>query len=236
MSYKLKTLLPRGPGLSQIFRPSVIQPMAIEEESFRIIDAELSPHFRFSPEEHSLIRRVIHATADYDYARNMRIHPASFEAFYGAMSRRADIICDVQMVQAGISAPRLSRFGGTTLCPISDADVLDAAKAAGHTRAIESMRKMARRGQGGVVVVGNAPTALTETVRLIREEGWRPDLIVGVPVGFVSAAESKQALADGESLPVPYITCLGRKGGTPCAVAAINALLLLAEGGSQVKG
>jgi precorrin-8X/cobalt-precorrin-8 methylmutase len=210
--------------------------MAIEEESFRIIDSELSPHFRFSPEEHAVIRRVIHATADFDYARNMRLHPGAYGAFVQAMRDKADIICDVQMVMAGISAPRLAAFGGGLLCPISDTDVAEAAKLAGHTRAIESMRKMARRGPGGVVVVGNAPTALTETVRLIREEGWRPHLVVGVPVGFVSAAESKQALAEGESLPVPYITCLGRKGGTPCAVAAVNALLLLAEGGSQVKG
>ena len=222
--------------MPEIFRPAIIQPSAIEEESFRIIDAELSPHFRFSPEEHSLIRRVIHASADFEYARNMRIHPGAFEAFYRAMKEKADIICDVQMVMAGVSVPRLAKFGGGLLCPISDPDVFAAAKAAGHTRAIESMRKMARRGPGGVVVIGNAPTALTETVRLIREENWRPHLVIGVPVGFVSAAESKQALADGESLPVPYVTCLGRKGGTPCAVAAVNALLLLAEGGSEIKG
>lgn len=222
--------------MPELFRPSIIQPTAIEEESFRIIDAELSPHFRFTREEHSLIRRVIHASADFEYARNMRIHPAAFDAFYQAMKEKADMICDVQMVMAGISAPRLAKFGGKMLCPISDPDVAEAAKAAGHTRAIESMRKMARRGNGGVVVVGNAPTALTETVRLIREESWRPHLVIGVPVGFVSAAESKQALADGESLPVPYVTCLGRKGGTPCAVAAVNALLLLAEGGSEIKG
>ena len=222
--------------MTQIFRPLIIQPAAIEEESFRIIDAELSPHFRFSPEEHAVIRRVIHASADFEYARNMRLHPGAFEAFRQAMRDKADIICDVQMVMAGVSAVKLAKFGGKAICPIGDPDVAEAAKAAGHTRAIESMRKMARRGNGGVVVVGNAPTALTETVRLIREEGWRPHLVIGVPVGFVSAAESKQALADGEAEPVPYITCLGRKGGTPCAVAATNALLLLAEGGSPIKG
>src|SRR6185503_451999 len=184
----------------------------------------------------SLIRRVIHASADFEYARNMRIHPGAFKAFYQAMKDKADIICDVQMVMAGVSAPRLAKFGGSLISPISDPDVAKAAKAAGHTRAIESMRKMARRGNGGVLVIGNAPTALTESVRLIREEGWRPHLIIGVPVGFVSAAESKDSLAAGDAEPVPYITCLGRKGGTPAAVSAVNALLLLAEGGSQVKG
>jgi precorrin-8X/cobalt-precorrin-8 methylmutase len=222
--------------MPEIFRPSIIQPAAIEEESFRIIDAELSPLFRFTPEEHAVIRRVIHATADFEFARNMRIHPGAFRAFYQAMKEGADLICDVQMVQAGVSSARLAKFGGKALCPISDPDVAEAAKAAGHTRAIESMRKMARRGQGGVLAIGNAPTALTEAVRLIREEGWRPHLIVGVPVGFVSAVESKQALAEGQAEPVPYITCVGRKGGTPCAVAAVNALLLLAEGGSPIKG
>jgi precorrin-8X/cobalt-precorrin-8 methylmutase len=222
--------------LATLFRPAITNPSAIEEESFRIIDAELSPHFRFSPVEHALVRRVIHATADFEYARNLRIHEGAYDAFLAAMKAKADLICDVQMVQSGISAVRLAKFGGSLLSPISDPDVAEAAKAAGHTRAIESMRKMARRGPGGVVVVGNAPTALTETVRLIREEGWRPHLVIGVPVGFVSAAESKQALADGQSLPVPYITCIGRKGGSPCAVSLANALLLLAEGGSPVKG
>jgi len=222
--------------LSQLFRPAIVEPGAIEEESFRIIDSELSPHFRFLPWEHSVIRRVIHATADFDYARNMRLHPGAMEAFRRAMAEKADIICDVQMVMAGVSAPRLKAFGGGLLCPISDADVAEAAKKAGHTRAIESMRKMARRGPGGVLAIGNAPTALTEAARLIREEGWRPHLVIGVPVGFVSAAESKQAIAEGACEPVPYITCLGRKGGTPCAVAAVNALLLLAEGKGEVKG
>jgi precorrin-8X/cobalt-precorrin-8 methylmutase len=222
--------------LATLFRPSITEPSAIEEESFRIIDAELSPHFRFSPVEHALVRRVIHATADFDYARNLRVHEGAYAAFKAAMDAKADVICDVQMVMSGISAVRLAKFGGSLLSPISDPDVAEAAKAAGHTRAIESMRKMARRGPGGVVVIGNAPTALTETLRLIREEAWRPHLIIGVPVGFVSAAESKQALAEGESLPVPYITCVGRKGGSPCAVSLVNALLLLAEGGSPVKG
>ena len=222
--------------MATLFRPTIINPSAIEEESFRIIDSELSPLFRFTAVEHAIIRRVIHASADYDYARNMRIHEGAYEAFQEAMAEKADVICDVQMVMAGISAVRLAKFGGSLLCPISDSDVAEAAKAAGHTRAIEAMRKMARRGPGGVLVIGNAPTALTETVRLIREEAWRPHLVIGVPVGFVSAAESKQALADGESLPVPYITCVGRKGGSPCAVATMNALLLLAEGGSQIKG
>ncbi len=217
-------------------QPTIRKPAAIEEESFRIIDSELSPHFRFLPDEHAVVRRVIHATADFDYARNLRFSPGFSIAFKAAMARGADIICDVQMVQAGVSKDRLKVFGGSLVCPISDPDVMAAAKAAGHTRAIESMRKMAKRGPGGVLVIGNAPTALTEAIRLVREEGWRPDLIIGVPVGFVSAVESKDALAAGQADPVAYISCLGRKGGTPAAVAAVNALLLMAEGKTEIKG
>ncbi len=218
------------------FSPAILKPEAIEAESFRIIDSELSPHFRFTAQEHAVVRRVIHATADFDYARNLRFHPGAFEAFEVAMRQGADIIADVQMVQAGVSRKNLEAFGGRVLCPIGDEDVALAARQAGHTRAIEAMRKMARQGNRGVLVVGNAPTALTEAVRLVREEGWRPALILGVPVGFVSAAESKASLAEGHADPVPFITCLGRKGGTPCAVAAANALLLLARGGSAIKG
>ncbi len=219
-----------------MYQPAIRQPAAIEEESFRIIDSELSPDLKFSPEQHLVVRRVIHATADFEYAKNLRFHPGVFDAFKQALKDKAPFVCDVQMVVAGISKPRIEAAGCVILSPINDTDVAAAAKAAGHTRAIEAMRKVARMGQGGVLVIGNAPTALTESVRLIREEGWRPHLIIGVPVGFVAAPESKQALADGEAGDVPYITCVGRKGGSPAAVATTNALLLWAEGGSQVKG
>ena len=97
--------------MATLFRPAITNPSAIEEESFRIIDSELSPHFRFSPVEHAVIRRVIHATADFEYARNMRIHEGAIAAFQAAMAAKADIICDVQMVMAGVSAPGLAMFG-----------------------------------------------------------------------------------------------------------------------------
>jgi precorrin-8X/cobalt-precorrin-8 methylmutase len=219
-----------------MYQPGIVAPASIEERSFEIIDEELSPHFRFTPQEHAVVRRVIHATADFEYARMLRFHPGCFEAFNAAVARGARVVCDVQMVHAGISKARLGHFGCPISCPIGDEDVAAAAKAAGHTRAIEAMRKVARQGDGGILAIGNAPTALAEAIRLVAEEGWRPDLIIGMPVGFVSAAESKDALAQGQAEPVPHITTLGRKGGSPAVVATVNALLLLAEGKSAIKG
>jgi precorrin-8X/cobalt-precorrin-8 methylmutase len=210
-----------------MFRPGIVEPSAIETRSFEIIDEELSPHFRFGPEEHAVVRRVIHATGDFEFARTLRFHPGCFGAFAAAMRRGAPVICDVQMVQAGVNKAALEAFGSRALCPLADAETAEAAKAAGHTRSIEAMRRAASFGGGGVLALGNAPTALAEAVRLVVEAGWRPDLIIGMPVGFVSAAESKEALARGEAEPVPFITCLGRKGGSAATVAAVNALLRL---------
>ncbi len=216
--------------MRQPFKPRMIQPEKIEEESFRIIDAELPSHFRFTPEEHAVTRRVIHATGDFEFARLLRFHPRAFTAAFEAFTRIANVVADVQMVQAGISKVNLTKFGGKVLCFMDDPDVWASAKAAGHTRAIETMRRARALGDGLIIVIGNAPTALLETLRLIDEDGWRPALVIGVPVGFVSAAESKDALHATDETGVPYITCLGRKGGTPVAVSITNALLSLALG------
>jgi precorrin-8X/cobalt-precorrin-8 methylmutase len=206
-------------------KPVLTDPLAIEAESFHIIDHELSPHFRFRPEEHAVVRRVIHATADFEYARTLRFSPDCFSAFEKAWSSGADLVCDVAMVQAGISKALWEKRGGKVLCPINDPSVAGAAKDAGHTRSIEAMRLAARTGKGQVLAIGNAPTALLEAQRLIIAGQWTPALIIGMPVGFVSAEESKHALEHGHAAAVPYITCLGRKGGTPAAVATVNALL-----------
>ncbi|MGH7443193.1 MAG: precorrin-8X methylmutase [bacterium] len=219
-----------------MFRPGIIAPASIEEKSFEIIDRELPQGAGRDAHEHAVIRRVVHATADFDFAANLRFYPGFYEAFIGAMGRGAPIICDVEMVRVGISRPRVDAFGSRLDCPIGDPDVAEAAKAAGHTRAIAAMRKAARGGHGGVLAIGNAPTALTEAIRLAAEEGWKPDLIIGMPVGFVSAVESKDSLARGDAGSVPYITCLGRKGGSSATVAAVNALLLMAEGKGDIKG
>lgn len=204
--------------------PTIVDPERIEAESFRIIEEELGPH-AFTPEQFQIVRRVIHASADFEFARQLRFHPRAVASGIRALRRGADVVADVEMVQAGVSQVGLARFGGTVRCFISDEDVIREAKAAGVTRAIMSMRKATRLVKGGVYAIGNAPTALFELIRLIEIGEAAPDLVIGVPVGFVSAAESKQALS---AMDTPFITALGRKGGTPTAVATVNALLRLA--------
>ena len=202
---------------------------AIEHDSFAIIDAEVGPH-AYSAEQWPLVRRMIHASADFEFNGLAAFHPDAMRAGLDAMLNgpRA-IVADVEMICVGLSAPRLQHFGLSTRHYISDADVIERARAENSTRAVQAMRKAWRLGEldGAIVGIGNAPTALIEVVRLIREHDVRPALVIGMPVGFVSAAESKDLLRMlGE---VPWITVKGRKGGSTLVVAAIHALLSLAE-------
>lgn len=173
---------------------------------------------------------MIHANADFDFNGLTDFHPQAIEAAMAAIRSRASrVLADVEMICVGLSAPRLSHFGMATHQFISDADVIDAARAQDTTRAVQAMRKAHRLGllDGAVVGIGNAPTALIEVVRLIREQQAKPALVVGMPVGFVSAAESKDLMAAMHE--VPWIVIRGRKGGSTLVVAAIHALLGLAE-------
>lgn len=199
---------------------------SIEDESFAIIDAEVGEH-GFGPAEWQVVRRVIHATADFEFRSLLRFHPGAVEAGTSALKGGAPILVDVKMIAAGLNEDRLAAYGSSVASFISDQDVIAAAKAKNSTRAIEAMRKAHRLGMldGAVVAIGNAPTALLEVVRLVREEKARPALILGVPVGFVSAAASKEAVL---ALDTPFIVAHGRKGGSPIAVAIIHALLYLA--------
>ena len=197
----------------------------IETGSFAIVDAEAGDH-GWPDDAWQVVRRIVHATADFEFIKTCAMSDDAVSAGVAAIRRGADIVADVAMITVGLSAPRLGHFGCAVHTHISDPDVITKAKAANSTRAIMSMRKAKDRIDGGIVAVGNAPTALLEVVRMVKEEGIKPALIVGVPVGFVSALESKEAVLD---IPVPYIVCRGRKGGTPVAVSAIHALLALAE-------
>jgi precorrin-8X/cobalt-precorrin-8 methylmutase len=199
---------------------------SIEDGSFAIIDAEVGAH-SFEPATWQIVRRVIHATADFELKDLTKVHAQAVRAGIAALMRGAPVLVDVKMIQVGLNEDRLAAYGCKVHCFISDEDVIAQAKAENSTRAIVAMRKAARLGllQDAIVAIGNAPTALLELIRLSREENIRPALVVGVPVGFVSAAESKQALLEYEALPSILVS--GRKGGSTIAVAIIHALLLL---------
>ena len=201
---------------------------AIEHDSFAIVDREAGAH-AYPSAQWQIVRRMIHATADFEFNGLTRFHPQAVQAGLEAIAAGAPIVADVEMIGAGLSRPRLAHFGVQTHQFISDADVIAAAHAENTTRAVQAMRKAHRLGllQGAIVAVGNAPTALLEVVRLIEDAALRPALIVGMPVGFVSAAESKEAAQRLEN--IPWMVTAGRKGGSTLVVAAIHALLALAE-------
>lgn len=212
----------------------------IEHDSFAIIDREAGPHF-YTAEQWPIVRRMIHANADFDFNGLTRFHPdavrAGRELLLNAHAQGgAHIVADVEMICVGLSAPRLAHFGVQTHQFISDEDVIEQAKAEDSTRAVQAMRKAQRLGliDGQIVAIGNAPTALIELVRMIREEGARPALVIGMPVGFVSAAESKALLMEVKE--VPWIAIQGRKGGSTLVVAALHALLALAEAEQKKAG
>jgi precorrin-8X/cobalt-precorrin-8 methylmutase len=200
-----------------------IAPQEIEAESFRIIERELGPT-GFSPEEFAVVRRTIHATGDFSFAENLRFHPQALTTGLAAIRAGKNILVDVNMAASGISAALLTRFGGRVICRVAEAETVAMAKQNGTTRSDAAMARSIADNIG-IVAIGNAPTALLKVMELIEQGLFSPDLVIGVPVGFVNASESKELLVQKD---YPFITALGRKGGTPVAVAAVNALLRLA--------
>lgn len=197
---------------------------SIEDDSFAVIDREAGPH-AFSPAEWQVVRRIIHATADFEFKDLVRFQGDAVRAGIAALRRGCPVLVDVKMIAAGLNEDRLAAYGCKVWSFISDDDVIAAARANNSTRAIEAMRKAHQRGllDGAIVAIGNAPTALLEIARLVGA-GAAPALVIAVPVGFVSAAESKDAAL---ALATPVIATCGRKGGSPIAVAILHALLLL---------
>ena len=207
-----------------------LRPEEIEAESFRIIDREAGTH-GWSAQEWPIVRRAVHTSADFDYVRDLVISPTAIARAMAALRRGRTIVTDTRMAMAGITTARLEPFGIAVRCLVDDPLVARSAKRLGVTRSLLAMRTAAQAEDVGIFVIGNAPTALFELLRLIREEGVRPDLIVGLPVGFVGAAESKaELLAMAAAYQLPMITNRGRKGGSNVAAAVINALLILAAG------
>lgn len=205
-----------------------LKPEEIESESFRIIEAEIGEH-GWPEDEWQIVRRAIHTSADYEYARTMILSDGVVEKAVAAIRSGAAIVTDTTMALAGISKARLAPFGCRVTCHVADPDVAVAARQEGITRSVAAMRKAVADPANSIFVIGNAPTALFELLRLIKSGAVVPALVIGLPVGFVGAEESKNALAAaGCDYPVPFITNIGRKGGSNVAAAVVNALAILA--------
>ncbi len=210
-------------------------PEEIEAESFRIIEAEAGEH-SWSRLEWPVVRRAIHTTADFEYLDIMRFSREAVKMGIAAIRAGRGVVTDTNMALAGINKRLLSRFHITASCFVADPHVAEEASREGTTRSVAAMRKGASDPTNGVFVIGNAPTALFELLRLAREEGLCPDLVIGLPVGFVGARESKELLIrEASAFHIPFISNSGRKGGSNVAAAVMNALLLLAAGDDEKK-
>jgi precorrin-8X/cobalt-precorrin-8 methylmutase len=203
-----------------------LRPDEIEAGSFQIIDNEAGEH-NWSTDEWQIVRRAIHTSADFEYVQSMIISDDAVENALAALKSGCGIVTDTTMALSGISKARLAPFGCKITCHVADPDVAARAQQEGITRSVAAMRKSVDNPDNRIFVIGNAPTALFELLRLISEGTARPALIIGLPVGFVGAEESKNALASIDH-NVPFITNIGRKGGSNVAAAVVNALTILA--------
>lgn len=207
-------------GIQQPDRIQPIPPAEIERRSFEIIEQEL-PH-PLDPVQAPIIKRVIHTTADFSYADSLCFSEHVIETAREALRQGTSIITDTNMAKAGINKNRLAAYGGEVHCFMADEDVAEEAKKRGITRAAVSIEKSAIIGENYIYAIGNAPTALIRLYELIEEGKVKPQLIIGVPVGFVHVVEAKELIMKTD---VPYIVARGRKGGSNVAAAICNALL-----------
>lgn len=201
--------------------------LGIEENSMKIIELEIGTH-GYSEPQWNVVRRVIHATADFDFAKpdknRIIFSTNAIENAFEAFKKKRHIVVDVDMVQSGINKKSVAKIGTSLICNISNKGVIDISKKENKTRSTMAMRYSSKEIDGGIVVIGNAPTALYEVIKMINDNVVKPLLVIGIPVGFVSAAESKSELSRTN---VDFITNIGRKGGSPAASSIINALMLL---------
>jgi precorrin-8X/cobalt-precorrin-8 methylmutase len=199
-------------------------PQDIEAESIRRIEAQVGAH-DLPPEVWQVVRRMIHTSADLDYLKTARVHPDAIAAGVAALRQGRPLVTDTRMLLAGISSGRLGRLGVTPFCLMDDPEVAKEAARQGTTRAAAALEAALPHLSGGIVAIGNAPTALLRLIELLEAGAPPPALVVGLPVGFVNAAESKELLS---RQPYPFITALGPKGGSAVAAAVINALAIMA--------
>ena len=202
-----------------------VKPMDIEKRSFEIITEELG--YALPEREAPIIKRCIHTSADFDYAENLCFSEDVVEKALRALKNGACIVTDTQMAKSGINKKALAKYGGEVYCFMSDEDVAATAKKNGTTRATASMDKAAVMDKPLIFAIGNAPTALVRLYELIEDGKLKPELIIGVPVGFVNVVQSKELIMQAE---VPYIVAKGRKGGSNIAACICNALLYMAGG------
>ena len=205
---------------------SGLKPHEIEISSMAIIDGLLPPG-DWSPGERTVVKRLVHTSGDPSLARAVCFSAGAVEAGVTALRAGASVFTDTHMVRTGVNTHRVEALGGTGECMIADAAIVAAAKETGRTRAASAMRAFGARLDGAVVALGNAPTALREVLALAAEGIARPALVIGMPVGFVDAAESKDALMASD---LAYIAIEGTRGGSPLAAATVNALLRVLEG------
>ena len=202
-----------------------VAPADIEERSMEIIGQELGERV-FPADQLPVIKRVIHTSADFDYADNLVFSAGAVEKGIAAIKGGCTIVTDTQMAFSGVNKRVLEKFGGKAVCFMSDPDVAAEARERGETRATVSMERAAALEGPVILAVGNAPTALVRACQLMDEGKFRPALVIGVPVGFVNVVESKELLL---TMDVPHIVARGRKGGSNVAAAICNALLYLAS-------
>ena len=203
---------------------------SIEDESMQIIENEIGSH-SYNEQEWPIVRRIIHSTADFDFARDNKIifQKNAVQSGLDALKNGCSIIVDVNGIVGLMNKQNPKDFGNSVICNISEPSLIETAKKENKTRAQMSMRIAKEDMNGGIVVIGNAPTALLEVMEMIKEGITKPALVIGIPVGFVSAVESKEELA---KMDIPFITNQGRKGGSPCASAIVNALYKLLRQGN----
>jgi precorrin-8X/cobalt-precorrin-8 methylmutase len=201
-----------------------MRPEEIEILSFEIIDSEAGEH-DFSAEQWPIVRRMIHTSADFEYMKTVRFHHKAISAGIGAIRSGKPIITDTQMALAGIRKSEAKKFGINLHCLIGNPAIIEQAAASGTTRAHAAADASIPLMNGGICVVGNAPTALLRLIELVKAKKASPALIIGLPVGFVNAAESKAALVKTD---YPHISNVGRKGGSNVAASVVNALLIMA--------
>ncbi|MHA7733069.1 precorrin-8X methylmutase [Nitrosopumilus sp. S6] len=199
---------------------------SIEDASMQMIEDEIGSH-SYNEKEWPIVRRIIHSTADFDFADKNKIifHKDAIESGMKALKNGCSIVVDVNGVIGGLNKQNPKDFGNEIVCNISKPEIMELAKKEGKTRSQVSMRAAKSDIDGGIVAIGNAPTALQEVIKMVKEGIVKPALIIGIPVGFICAAESKEELSRLEE--APFITNLGRKGGSSSASAIINAIFKL---------